>query len=72
MAEILFLPTCSKCGKVIKNEVDCQPIFLEARRSYIFPITPYYEITPNKCPYCGEFFDQIVIPAKLPFRGYKS
>lgn len=67
MAEILFLPTCSKCGKVIKNEVDCQPIFLEARRSY----TPCY-VTPNKCPYCGEFFNQILIPTKLPFRGYNS
>lgn len=61
MAGIVFRPTCSKCQKILKNAVvDIQ----------ILPIIDYrmiryvrdFQIGPEKCPYCGEHFEKIVMP----------
>ena len=68
MAEINFLPVCSNCGRVlygqeiaietdiIDNEVEALPLKI-----------PYSRITPWRCCYCGEVFEMVTMPTKLPF-----
>lgn len=51
MADILFKPTCSNCGRVINNDV-----------KYRSDISYGRVITPNICPYCGCVFESIVMP----------
>ena len=62
VASIMFMPVCTKCLKIIWQEVD-------ASQSIDF-IGATYDISPNKCPHCGALFNSIEIPAKLPFNLY--
>lgn len=66
MAEINFLPVCSNCNKVIHGEIDYEEIDTMDIRLFIHK---HWEITPRICPYCGEFFETITMPTKLPFRS---
>jgi len=52
MNTILFMPVCTKCLKIIWQTVDCDD---------------KHNIVPDKCPYCGTWFDRIAMPTKLPF-----
>ena len=46
MADILFLPTCSACGQIIKEDIG-------AYDSLIYPM---------HCPNCGILLNAIVMP----------
>ena len=52
MAQILFRPICSKCGKQIRRTID-----------YIAG----FQIEPMFCPECNEIFESIEMPTALPF-----
>ena len=52
---ILFKPTCSNCGSVIRCDVHSMGI---KNMSDI----NYQAISPNVCPYCGCSFETIKIP----------
>lgn len=64
MAEINFLPVCSNCNKVISGNIDCEEY---ERMDLSLAISMFYEITPRACPNCGEYFDRITMPQRLPF-----
>lgn len=62
MAEINFLPVCSKCKSILKNvEIDYQ---FESVNGFL---SQAHRITPSKCPVCGCMFEQITMPTGLPF-----
>lgn len=63
MAEIMFLPVCTKCNKIVYACIDVEGNF-ERYRQYMFPS---YKVCPNICPNCGEHFEAIKIPTRLPF-----
>ena len=72
MAEIRFLPVCSNCNRIIYETVDFSPpdlSYFENNIKYITELQRY--ISPNICPYCGEYFNRIVMPTELPFEPYK-
>lgn len=49
-ANILFMPVCSNCGRVINTDVKY--------RSGI----DYAMIAPSACPHCGYTFESVVMP----------
>lgn len=63
MVSIAFLPVCSRCKSIIYDEVNCSQDEIILMSSGA-PLLPY--ISPFKCPNCGEVFDRIVMPTKLP------
>ena len=65
MAEILFKPICSECGKEIKAEIDYKRTDLKV--IHMPDIIPNKEISPWCCPNCLSIFNRIVMPTKLPF-----
>lgn len=66
MASIVYKPTCSNCGAVIK-----EPVYgLQTGR---FIQNPYKElmdscVNPARCPECGAGFTQIEMPNKIDVR----
>lgn len=50
MADILFKPTCSNCGRVLNGDVECGSGI------------DYAMIAPSACPHCGCVFESIVMP----------
>ena len=68
-ADILFAPTCSFCGQVIHERVDCVKI------ESIDDCPPEWFIQPASCPYCHSQFESIKTQSKLPYipteDGYK-
>ena len=63
MAEIMFLPVCTKCNKIVYACIDVEAD-VEHYQQYVLP---RYNVCPNICPNCGEHFEAIKIPTKLPF-----
>lgn len=75
VAQILFKPVCSKCGKVIEQRIDfITNVYPIDEIKFISDRTMItgknYEIVPDKCPHCGAHFDMIALCGKLPFDGY--
>ena len=73
-ASIQFLPVCSACKKVLFWEtidvVKYVNAFEHDHKDSHIPSLWYagQDVTePEKCPYCGAFFDQVEMPTKLPF-----
>ena len=72
MGRIEFWPLCSKCGHVLKSELinfvaDVHTVDVpggDGSNEKIDAIL--YELTPSKCPYCGEVFESVAMP-ELPF-----
>jgi len=69
IASIMFMPVCTKCLKIILQEIDVQQ-----RDCNVFDsprlMGATYDISPDKCPHCGAWFNNITIPTKLPFNAY--
>ena len=65
MAEIQFRPIYSHCHKIIYEEVDF--VICDSDIGDICRYPHKYNIIPDKCPNCGEGFDSIIMPTKLPF-----
>ena len=69
IASITFMPVCTKCWKIIWQEIDGRQsvgiVCGSPRLMY-----PTYDISPDKCPHCGTLFNNITIPTKLPFNSY--
>ena len=62
MAQILFRPTCSNCGKQLYEIISYE------KQSALFCAALFERgIEPEICPYCKEVFDSIEIPCSLPF-----
>ena len=55
--EILFRPTCSKCGTVLHCDIKYGDMF--NRGVGVFDTS----ITPNMCPNCGCFFECVCLPS---------
>ena len=69
MADIDFLPVCSKCGSVQWGEIiDVEAQLNETSERYKYCNS--YRIYPSYCKKCGERFEQVRIPTKLPFNCY--
>ena len=66
MASINFLPVCSKCKSIIWEVIDykstCESGLL-VEKQYSMAL----EITPEKCPVCGERFESINVPTRFPY-----
>ena len=69
IASIMFMPVCTKCLKSIWQEINGQqsagvicgsPKLMDAT----------CDISPDKCPHCGAWFNNITIPTKLSFNSY--
>ena len=71
MAEIHFMPVCSNCGTILTDMVyvdaEAEPIPY-ANDDLYAPM--YVEVHPRRCPRCNHIFSSILMPTKLPFRGY--
>lgn len=64
MAQIVYKPHCSNCGAVIYDEITYIEHVIINKIKNITPI-----ISPCKCPYCGKYFDSIIIkPPKKEHR----
>ena len=69
IASILFMPVCTKCLKIIWQEIDGrQSVGIICGSPRLMGAT--YDISPDKCPHCGAWFNNITIPTKLPFNAY--
>ena len=70
MAGIVFRPTCSKCQKILKNTVVDIQYYKESAIDYrMIHYVRDFQIEPEKCPYCGEYFEKIVMPnSDLPVK----
>ena len=69
IAEIHFLPVCSKCNQILWETIDCKeepPYYVGQRERYY---VPNCIISPERCPYCKRPFEKIVMPTKLPFNN---
>lgn len=67
MAEINFVPVCSNCKKIITTTIDYT---IDDENEYTTKnnyLIKQYQIKPYRCPYCGEHFEIITMPTKLPF-----
>ena len=66
MASIVYKPTCSNCGAVIK-----EPVYGLLTEKFIH--NPYVEmmdsrVNPGRCPECRAWFTQIEMPNKIDVR----
>jgi len=69
IASIMFMPVCTKCLNIIQQEVDApQSVGVIGGSPRLMGAK--YDISPDKCPYCGTWFNNIAIPTKLPFNAY--
>lgn len=68
MADILFMPVCSNCYKVLPCDIDYEEVVQPVTISK-FEHIKRYNITPYSCPYCGEKFIRIEMPTRLPYRN---
>ena len=69
ITSILFMPVCTKCLKIIWQEIDGrQSVDIICGSPRLMSAT--YDISPDKCPHCGALFSNITIPTKLPFTAY--
>ena len=66
MASIIYKPTCSNCGAVIKEPVYViqserliQNLYMERMDSHV---------NPARCPECRAWFTQIEMPNKIDVR----
>lgn len=64
IASIMFMPVCTKCLKIIWQEVDAP------QSVGVIGGSPKCDISPDKCPHCGTWFNSIKIPTKLPFNAH--
>lgn len=62
LAEITFLPVCSRCRKIINKEIKYEEHY--AGSSFY----KVHEISPFTCPTCNAFFTSISMPQRLPFK----
>lgn len=68
MAEIIFRPVCSACGKVLYCDVNIIESLLEPPvNNKELWVTKSVEIEPRCCPHCGETFERVVMPTRLPY-----
>ena len=58
MANIQFVPVCSKCGKRIFDQICYEEIPEHLAPSKA--IYKQYQISPGYCEACGEPFEQII------------
>ena len=63
MAKIIFAPVCSKCEKVIRQRVDFKYDDKETDEKYLLKDKI---IEPECCPNCGAYFQEIIMPQRLP------
>ena len=66
MASIVYKPTCSNCGAVIK-----EPVYGLLTERFVH--NPYIEmmdsgVNPARCPECGVGFSRIEMPNKIDVR----
>ena len=64
MANIAFVPTCSKCLTPIFNTaVGVTTEYMDelyvSKKLYM---TPYLEVHPEECPHCGTLFKNMIYP----------
>lgn len=68
MAEIIFRPVCSICGRVLYCDVSITESLLEAVANIKEPWLPKsIPIEPTYCPHCGKTFERIIMPTRLPY-----
>lgn len=68
MAEINFLPVCSNCHRILYDrEIGVETDIINNEVKPLPMKIPYSRITPYKCRYCGEYFETVTMPTKLPF-----
>lgn len=67
MASIVFRPTCSRCKEILESEIINVEEAVELYASNKLVETIRYNISPCKCPYCGEMFDNIIAPGNMLF-----
>ena len=68
MARIDFLPVCSNCRGILDFEViDCK--YEESNTTgNMYKLLKRPHISPEYCPFCGLFFEEITMPTKLPYK----
>lgn len=68
MASIVFRPTCSRCKKILESEIiNVEEEHIDIYSSFEPVMSMQYNISPCKCPYCGEMFYNIIAPGNMLF-----
>ncbi len=68
MAKIVFRPTCSRCLEILDNEtIDIHYDEENISNSKLIHFTRNFSIEPERCPYCGEYFNGIIMPTSGKF-----
>ena len=65
MAEIKFVPICSKCKQIVHEEVNITYKDVTHKAFVVYKIE---SIHPIKCSHCGTYFDSITMPINLPYK----
>lgn len=65
MTRIIFAPVCGKCQKVIKDVISVEEVDVTREPGKLIKISNY-QINPPVCPHCGEAFEAVIMPTKLP------
>ena len=67
--DILFVPVCGNCGMPVTDTVDVERVF--ERDFETCHVAGWNEtVTPYKCKRCKTYFNHIIMPRQLPFKGY--
>lgn len=68
MTKIIFRPVCNACGGVLYCDVGIieSPLEIPVSNKELW-VAKSTEIEPRCCPHCGETFERIVMPTRLPY-----
>ena len=69
MADIVFAPICSNCGLPIYMDIKVEDLdYMDLEASiYENKILHHRQISPYMCPNCGEYFEVVKMPTRLPY-----
>lgn len=62
MGTIIYKPHCAKCGAIINEEVTYRKLKALIAEKYLYSGCDLFEIEPNRCESCGEWFATIEVP----------
>lgn len=69
MADIVFVPICSNCGLPIYMDIEVEDLdyINSVGLTHESKILHHIQISPSVCPNCGEHFELVKMPTRLPY-----
>lgn len=68
MGTIIYKPHCAECGALINEEVTYRRLEPLIPTNFLYSYN-FFEIEPNRCESCGEWFETIEVPMPKESKG---